>query len=76
MKLSNGKGYYIIPSSRTYPDIFIVFTQVKKTNVLYDDIVNKHKSETKDKTKKLRKYMILKTNKTKKTKVKSNKNKL
>ena len=75
MKLSNGKGYYIIPSSRNYPDIFIVFTQVKKVNILYDDIINKYKTESKDKTKKLRKIIVFKSKNTKKTKVKSNKKK-
>ena len=73
MKLSNAKGYYIIPSARTYPDIFLIFTQVKKINILYDDIVNKHKIENNNKTKKLRKVISLKLKKSKKTKISNKK---
>ena len=69
MKLSNAKGYYIIPSSRTYPDIFLIFTQVKKVNHLYDDVVSQLKEEKKNKTKKLRKIMSLKNKSQSKRKI-------
>ena len=76
MKLSNAKGYYIIPSARTYPDIFLIFTQVKRINILYDDIVSKYKNENNNKTKKLRKVISLKPKKIKKQKYQiKNKNK-
>ena len=43
LKLSNGKGYYIIPATKIYPDIFIIFTNVKKINKNYDDIIKDNK---------------------------------
>ena len=73
MKLSNGKGYYIIPSSRTYPDIFLIFTQVKKVNQSYDEVVLQLKEDKKNKTKKLRKIMSLKNKNKNKRKISAKK---
>ena len=44
MKLSNGKGYYIIPGTNTYPDIFLIFTNVKKINEDYDKLIKLNKN--------------------------------
>lgn len=63
MKLSNGKGYYIIPGTNVYPDIFIMFTDVKKVNDDYDDIKKLHKNIRKNITKKNKNILLLKPKK-------------
>lgn len=32
MKLSNGKGYYIVPEEEKFPEVHLIFTKVKKIN--------------------------------------------
>ena len=61
MSLSNGKGYYIIPSTKTYPDIFIMFTKVNKVNLMRDDIVSQNRKSLRN-TRKKYKNKLLKLN--------------
>ena len=58
MSLSNGKGYYIIPSTRTYPDIFIMFTKVNQVDLLRDDIVNQNRKSLMNTRKKYKKKLL------------------
>lgn len=67
MSLSNGKGYYIIPATRTYPDIFIMFTKVNKVDLLREDIVNQNRKSLMNTRKKYKKK-LLKLNPVKKIK--------
>jgi hypothetical protein len=67
MSLSNGKGYYIIPATRTYPDIFIMFTKVNKVDLLREDIVNQNRKSLMNTRKKYKKK-LLKLNPVKKLK--------
>jgi hypothetical protein len=39
MKLSNGKGYYVIPADKGYPDIYLVFTKIKKIKMSINKII-------------------------------------
>lgn len=76
IKLSNGKGYYIIPGTNTYPDIFLVFTNVKKINKNYETLLKNYKNNKKKQTKKNKDILELKRNKKVKiTKKQINKNK-
>lgn len=52
MKLSNAKGYYIVPADGKYPEVHLIFTKVKKIK----RSINKIKSdfEKNNQTKKLR----------------------
>lgn len=38
MKLSNAKGYYIVPADKEFPEVHIIFTKVKKINKSMDKI--------------------------------------
>ena len=58
MSLSNGKGYYIIPSTRTYPDIFIMFTKVNQVDLLRNDIVNQNRKSLMNTRKKYKKKLL------------------
>ena len=40
MNLSTSKGYYIIPGTRSYPYIYIIFTKADKVNLDYNNIGN------------------------------------
>ena len=53
MKLSNAKGYYIIPADGEYPEIFLVFTKVKKIKKSINKII---KDNEKNNLSKKRKY--------------------
>lgn len=63
MKLSNGKGYYIIPGTKVYPDIFLMFSDVKKIDENYNDIKKLHKNIKNKITKKHRNILLLKPKK-------------
>jgi hypothetical protein len=39
MKLSNGKGYYVIPADKEFPDIYLVFTRIKKIKKSINKII-------------------------------------
>ena len=39
MELSRSKGYYIIPGTKVYPTIYLIFTQVNKINQKHKDVV-------------------------------------
>ena len=53
MKLSNAKGYYIIPADGEYPEIFLVFTKVRKIKKSINKII---KDNEKNNLSKKRKY--------------------
>lgn len=57
MELSNARGYYIIPGTKVYPDIFVIFTKCKKVNLNYDDIKKKNSSNKRKSTKKMKNRM-------------------
>lgn len=57
MELSNGRGYYIIPGTKVYPDIFLIFTKCKKVNLNYDDIKKQNTSNKRKNTKKMKNLM-------------------
>ena len=75
LKLSNGKGYYIIPGSKKYPDIFLIFTNVKKINETYENIKKLHKNIRSKLTKKNKNMLFLKPKKTNKKSLKNSKKK-
>ena len=39
MKLSNGKGYYVIPADKEFPDIYLIFTRIKKIKKSINKII-------------------------------------
>ena len=39
MKLSNGKGYYIIPADKEHPAIYLIFTKIKKIKKSINKII-------------------------------------
>ena len=41
MSLSQSHGYYIIPGTKVYPQIFIIFTKVERVDLEYDTVVKK-----------------------------------
>lgn len=57
MELSNGRGYYIIPGTKVYPDIFLIFTKCKKVNLNYEDIKKKNTNNKRRNTKKMKNIM-------------------
>ena len=57
MELSNGRGYYIIPGTKVYPDIFLIFTKCKKVNLNYEDIKKKNTNNKRRNTKKMKNLM-------------------
>ena len=60
MKLTNSKGYYIIPGTNTYPDIFLIFTNVKNIDKKYDELVLLRNKYKKNNTKKNKDILKLK----------------
>ena len=38
MNLSTSKGYYIIPDTRSYPYIYIIFTKADNVNLDYNNM--------------------------------------
>ena len=46
MSLSNSSGYYIIPGTRVYPFIFIIFTQIEKVNMDYAEVVKQMRNNS------------------------------
>ena len=46
MSLSNSSGYYIIPGTRVYPFIFIIFTQIEKVNMDYSEVMKKMRNNS------------------------------
>ena len=38
MKLSNGKGYYIVPAEEKFPEVHLIFTKVKKIKRSIDKV--------------------------------------
>ena len=47
MELSKSNGYYIVPGTKTYPSIYLIFTNVKKVNLEYADVVKQMKIDAK-----------------------------
>ena len=45
LELSKSKGYYIVPGTKTYPAIYLIFTQVQKVNLEYPDVVKQMKTD-------------------------------
>ena len=52
MKLSNAKGYYVIPADKEYPDIYLIFTRIKKIKKSINKIIKDNSKN--NLTKKLR----------------------
>ena len=73
MSLSNSQGYYIVPGTRVYPNIFIIFTKIEKVTLDYAEVVKKIRSNSRSNSNLFRKKlkMIPKKPVNKKTKVKS-----
>ena len=46
MSLSNSQGYYIIPGTKVYPHIFIIFTKVEKVNIEYSEVMKTMRNES------------------------------
>ncbi len=46
MKLSNAKGYYIIPADGEYPDIYLIFTKVRKIKQSVNKIIKDNEKNT------------------------------
>ena len=63
IKLSNGKGFYIIPGTKTYPNIFLIFTNIKKINKSYDDLIKYNKNIKYNIKNKNKNILILKSKK-------------
>ena len=57
MELSNARGYYIIPGTRAFPDIFLIFTKCKKVELKYEDIKKKNTNNKRRATKKMKNKM-------------------
>ena len=47
MELSKSNGYYIVPGTKTYPAIYLIFTNIKKVNLEYADVVKQMKLDAK-----------------------------
>lgn len=90
MELSKSQGYYIVPGTKTYPEIYLIFTQVKKVNLDYTEVVKQMQADKRANHKlmrdKLKPPTVQKPNKTtpkpksttklsKKTKTENTKNK-
>ena len=46
MSLSQSHGYYIIPGTKVYPQIFIIFTKVERVDLEYDTVVKEMRNES------------------------------
>ena len=46
MELSKSNGYYIVPATKTYPSIYLIFTNFKKVNLDYTDVVKQMNAES------------------------------
>ena len=55
MKLSNAKGYYIVPSDDKFPEVHLIFTKIKKINKSLDKIKNDLQKKKPNKKKKISK---------------------
>ena len=44
MDLSKSQGYYIVPGTKVYPTIYLIFTQIKKINDTYEEVVSQMKA--------------------------------
>lgn len=62
MELSKGKGFYIIPAHKEFPDLFIIFTKANKINKTYNSIINQNMKIDEKKTKHMKKYLDLTNN--------------
>lgn len=67
MDLATSHGYYIIPGTKVYPFIYVVFTKVKKIDSNYQDIVKQMKNNTRDNQKIMRNKLSKSTTPAKKT---------
>tara|TARA_B100001057_G_C22504107_1_gene815166 strand:+ start:115 stop:735 length:621 start_codon:yes stop_codon:yes gene_type:complete len=56
LEISRGKGYYVIPRTKSFPDVFLIFTKCKKINKLFDQIVQINKNIKSNRKRKYRKY--------------------
>ena len=46
MDLTNSPGFYIIPGTKTYPHVYLIFTKVEKVDLDYQEIVSQMKSNS------------------------------
>lgn len=72
MQLTNSPGFYIIPGTKVYPHVYLIFTKVEKVNLDYKKIISEVRTETRKNTLVLKNK--LKTIKIKKDKPKEKKN--
>jgi hypothetical protein len=59
MKLSNSSGYYIVPGTKVYPSIYIIFTKVEKVDLDYTEITKQMRVNTRKSSNVLRSKLEL-----------------
>ena len=59
MKLSNSSGYYIVPGTKIYPSIYIIFTKVEKVDLDYTEITKQMRVNTRKSSNVLRSKLEL-----------------
>ena len=59
MKLSNSPGYYIVPGTKVYPNIFIIFTKIEKVDLDYTEITRQMRVNTRKSSNVLRSKLEL-----------------
>ena len=44
IEITRGKGFYIVPRTKSYPDVFLIFTKVKKIKKKYNEIISERRN--------------------------------
>ena len=55
MELTNSPGFFIIPGTKTYPHVYLIFTKVQKVELDYTELVSQMKTDNRKNTQVLKK---------------------